>query len=196
MSRKRSFRPSPLLEFVSALPWWLGLTLAVVSGVWLHSLATAPVTVDMRHMEVTLISGVVRGGAYFAQFCVPMLLVLGAVASFFRQRKRRQQRDANTVPDAETQVSQSQVAVPAPEVVAQPVTTQVPKARPKVKAQPAPPLTPAAPAAPACPHCKQTMVMKVARTGANAGGNFWGCSGYPKCRGIRAIFAPLPSKRV
>lgn len=47
------------------------------------------------------------------------------------------------------------------------------------------------PDAPACPHCKQTMVTRVARSGANAGGDFWGCSAYPKCRGIRPIFKTL-----
>jgi restriction system protein len=55
----------------------------------------------------------------------------------------------------------------------------------------APPEVPVAPKSPVCPHCRKTMVMRVARTGANAGGNFWGCADYPKCRGIRAIFAPM-----
>ncbi|WP_456292606.1 restriction endonuclease [Pseudomonas sp. AK106] len=50
------------------------------------------------------------------------------------------------------------------------------------------------PVAPLCPHCRKTMVIRVARTGANAGGNFWGCVAYPKCRGIRAIFAPMMVK--
>jgi restriction system protein len=61
---------------------------------------------------------------------------------------------------------------------------------------PTPPIaeTPPAPKAPACPHCRKTMVIRVARTGANAGGNFWGCSDYPKCRGIRTIFAPMQVK--
>ncbi|NBB12529.1 restriction endonuclease [Pseudomonas sp. SLFW] len=51
--------------------------------------------------------------------------------------------------------------------------------------------TPVVPKPPACPHCRKPMVIRVARTGANAGGNFWGCGDYPKCRGIRPIFAPM-----
>lgn len=43
------------------------------------------------------------------------------------------------------------------------------------------------PQRPQRPHCKKTMVIKVARTGKNAG-EFWGCVAYPKCRGIRPIF--------
>jgi len=40
--------------------------------------------------------------------------------------------------------------------------------------------------APACPLCKSTMVARPAQRGPNAGGRFWGCSRYPKCRGTRA----------
>jgi len=50
------------------------------------------------------------------------------------------------------------------------------------------------PKAPACPFCKKPMVTKLARTGKNAGGNFWGCIDYPKCRGIRPIFAAMKVK--
>jgi len=67
-------------------------------------------------------------------------------------------------------------------VAAQPATKE---------AAPDTPVVSDLPKAPACPHCRKTMVMRVARTGANAGGNFWGCADYPKCRGIRAIFAPM-----
>jgi restriction system protein len=37
---------------------------------------------------------------------------------------------------------------------------------------------------PTCPRCKSPMVMRVAKQGKNAGGSFWGCSQYPKCRQI------------
>jgi len=42
-------------------------------------------------------------------------------------------------------------------------------------------------AAPACPKCNSPMVKRTAMQGANAGGQFWGCSRYPDCRGIRPI---------
>lgn len=38
-----------------------------------------------------------------------------------------------------------------------------------------------------CPKCNSPMVKRKARQGANAGQEFWGCSRYPKCRGIRSI---------
>jgi restriction system protein len=38
--------------------------------------------------------------------------------------------------------------------------------------------------APACPVCGSAMVKREAKRGANAGNAFWGCSTYPKCRGV------------
>lgn len=81
-----------------------------------------------------------------------------------------------------------EVKEPRVEPVIKPAVVQAPPPRP---APPQAPVAPVAPPAPACPHCRKTMVMKLARTGKNAGGNFWGCPDYPKCRGIRAIFAPM-----
>ena len=36
-----------------------------------------------------------------------------------------------------------------------------------------------------CPLCAKPMVRRTAKRGANAGGEFWGCKGYPACRGTR-----------
>jgi restriction system protein len=38
---------------------------------------------------------------------------------------------------------------------------------------------------PVCPTCGASMIRRTAKRGANAGGQFWGCSNYPNCRGIR-----------
>ena len=40
---------------------------------------------------------------------------------------------------------------------------------------------------PQCPKCSASMVLRTARRGPNAGGNFWGCSKYPKCKGIVSL---------
>ena len=37
---------------------------------------------------------------------------------------------------------------------------------------------------PDCPKCARPMVRRTARRGANAGGEFWGCSEFPRCRGM------------
>ena len=35
-----------------------------------------------------------------------------------------------------------------------------------------------------CPKCGGQMVMREVKKGDNAGKQFWGCSNYPRCRGI------------
>ena len=40
---------------------------------------------------------------------------------------------------------------------------------------------------PACPVCSRRMQKRVARSGANAGSEFWGCPAFPRCRGTRQI---------
>jgi four helix bundle suffix protein len=45
---------------------------------------------------------------------------------------------------------------------------------------------PAAKDAPACPTCGKAMVLRTARKGPHAGEHFWGCTGYPECKGTRA----------
>ncbi|EAT59023.1 four helix bundle suffix domain-containing protein [Chlorobium ferrooxidans] len=37
---------------------------------------------------------------------------------------------------------------------------------------------------PPCPQCGKPMVLRTARAGINDGKQFWGCSGYPGCRGV------------
>lgn len=37
---------------------------------------------------------------------------------------------------------------------------------------------------PICPVCSSPMVKRLARRGANAGNEFWGCSRYPNCKGV------------
>lgn len=54
-------------------------------------------------------------------------------------------------------------------------------------AQPVAPVVQTADASPACPKCGGAMVKRVAKQGENAGRSFWGCSGYPRCRGIISI---------
>jgi len=40
---------------------------------------------------------------------------------------------------------------------------------------------------PTCPKCGAPMVLRTARRGANAGNQFYGCTRYPDCKGIRYI---------
>jgi ATP-dependent DNA helicase RecQ len=47
---------------------------------------------------------------------------------------------------------------------------------------------------PKCPKCNKEMVQRTARKGPNAGGDFWGCSNFPRCRGTLDISGKPQSK--
>ena len=38
-----------------------------------------------------------------------------------------------------------------------------------------------------CPQCGSAMALRTAKSGANAGKQFWGCSTFPKCRVIQKL---------
>lgn len=42
-------------------------------------------------------------------------------------------------------------------------------------------------APPRCPICGSVMLKRTALKGANAGKEFWGCPGFPKCKGVLGI---------
>jgi len=56
---------------------------------------------------------------------------------------------------------------------------------PKIKSAPISDKSNQASSGPACPACNSKMILRTAKKGKNAGQQFWGCSGFPKCRGTR-----------
>lgn len=40
---------------------------------------------------------------------------------------------------------------------------------------------------PPCPLCGEALMRRNAKRGSNAGQVFWGCSGFPGCRGVRQM---------
>jgi restriction system protein len=62
-------------------------------------------------------------------------------------------------------------------VTAMPVANQVVNAAPTIPESLTQPN-------PLCPICGNLMVLRTAKRGDNRGNQFWGCSGYPTCRGI------------
>ncbi|WFC12633.1 NERD domain-containing protein [Aeromonas salmonicida] len=45
---------------------------------------------------------------------------------------------------------------------------------------------------PACPKCGSHMVLRTATRGENKGSQFWGCSGFPKCRRVTLLHRQPP----
>ena len=81
-------------------------------------------------------------------------------------------------------------ALPPPPQVVQPAPAGVLPGTSLFRAPPA--VEPVAPAPPRCPKCGDEMVLRTAKSGANSGGQFWGCTNYPKCRGI-VPYQPMAS---
>ncbi len=48
---------------------------------------------------------------------------------------------------------------------------------------------------PVCPLCGKPMARRTARKGAQTGSQFWGCTGYPECRGTRPLDESAESHR-
>jgi len=65
------------------------------------------------------------------------------------------------------------------------IPAPVPVAVPVANTPPSPPQS--ANVSPKCPSCGGEMVRRKAKSGQNAGNEFWGCSSYPRCKGIMAI---------
>ena len=66
---------------------------------------------------------------------------------------------------------------------AQAARTTKPVATAPVMATPPSPVN----AVPGCPVCGKPMVKRTAKRGGSTGSVFWGCSGYPKCKGTRPV---------
>lgn len=83
----------------------------------------------------------------------------------------------------ETRVASAGGAAPVPSTasVAESVPTKMP-AREVVEDS----LTPV-PSSPACPHCQSSMALRTSRKGPTSGHQFWGCTRFPACRGIRNV---------
>ncbi|MBN1670406.1 MAG: topoisomerase DNA-binding C4 zinc finger domain-containing protein [Kiritimatiellae bacterium] len=45
-------------------------------------------------------------------------------------------------------------------------------------------------AAPVCTECGKPMTRRKAKTGRHAGSEFWGCTGYPACKGVKEMEEP------
>ena len=73
-------------------------------------------------------------------------------------------------------------AAPAPVAVSVPVPAPVPPARLRERMRAAAKVGNAPPTTPKCPKCGQPMIE---RHNGRTGDPFWGCRGYPACRGSR-----------
>ena len=90
MARKRTSAFEDLAEIGSRLPWWLAVTLAVITYFALHAYAVRDIPVPQgTHGIGDMVSAQLwKTVAIFGQYVVPAALALGAVLSVARRRKR------------------------------------------------------------------------------------------------------------
>lgn len=88
--RKKTNFLEDLFNMAAALPWWVGVALAVAVFWYLDSLAAQPIPVATNAEQ--LLSGVkyqaLQTFGFYGRFVFPFFLLAGAVASFFARRKR------------------------------------------------------------------------------------------------------------
>lgn len=288
--RKKSSPAEELIDLVALMPWWVGVLLAIFGYLWLHGVASQPITANAQSLASSgFILGVWwRGLATAGQYLVPIICLAGAGVSAFRRKQRSDlvtdvvQANAAGALDgmswrefellvgegfrlqgyqvAETggggadggvdlvltrparngaekflvQCKQWRALKVGVDVVRElygvmaargatggfVVTSgrftdeavnfasgrnvtlvdgpkllglirQARVGAGQVKARTAAPTaaspTPASSLPTTCPLCAKSMVRRTAKRGANAGGEFWGCTGYPACRGTRPI---------
>lgn len=87
--REKQGWPKALIGLAARLPWWLGLALALISYVGLHSVAQKPLSGNAQRgqMGSFALSAVTHGLALAGQYLLPLLFGIGALLSAFRQGK-------------------------------------------------------------------------------------------------------------
>lgn len=80
-----------LFKITATLPWWVGIALAVAVYVLLQPYAVLETPIQAVPGQIShVVAGQMgRTFAYYGQYILPLLFLSGALASFFKQRKRK-----------------------------------------------------------------------------------------------------------
>lgn len=160
-NKKRSRQEDGLLNFAAGLPWWLGLLLAGLSAVLLHWLAAIPQIESVNGIPTPshALRVLIGGVVGVGQLLLPIVFLAGAGLSAWARSRR--QAGHQPAPGAREQVRGSGTLESGRH---SPTSAGV-----------------------YCPVCRSAMVRRRAKRGPQAGAAFWGCPGYPECRGTRPI---------
>jgi restriction system protein len=90
MARKKQSPAEDVTELVAMLPWWAGVVLAMVSYLVLHQMSATPKPGSLQPGQVGefLSRSIFAMLAFYGQFIVPVLCLIGALGSFIKRRKR------------------------------------------------------------------------------------------------------------
>lgn len=92
MARRNEGTAELLVTLVSQFPWWIGLILALVTYVLLHSYAQIDIAVAHVPTDAGAVihSQLLKTMASIGQYFLPVLFLFGALLSFLQRKKRRQ----------------------------------------------------------------------------------------------------------
>ena len=89
--RKKSSPAEDLVDLVALMPWYVGIVLAGIGYVILHSFALSPVAATLKpgDMSQAMVGAVTRGLAGAGQYILPLICLAGAAVSAWRRHERR-----------------------------------------------------------------------------------------------------------
>ena len=90
MAKKKQSTAEDIMEMVAMLPWWAGVLLAVVSYLVLHQMSVTPKPGSLQPGQIgNFVSrSIFAMLAFYGQFILPVLCLVGALGSFLKRRKR------------------------------------------------------------------------------------------------------------
>ncbi|MCP8467885.1 restriction endonuclease [Pseudomonas sp. ZM23] len=92
--RRRTSAIEDLIEIASRLPWWVSLLIALGSWLILHLIASSQPDVpkDLHQMGQSVAGQLIRTFAFFGQFVLPAVFVIGAIGSVLARAERKKLR--------------------------------------------------------------------------------------------------------
>lgn len=94
MARRKKTSPfEDAIAVVSMLPWWVGVALALVFYVWLHYVASQPISApptDIKQMGSFVSGQLWRTFAMILQYVIPMACLFGAGISAYKRHERKE----------------------------------------------------------------------------------------------------------
>ncbi|MBD9630159.1 restriction endonuclease [Pseudomonas sp. PDM19] len=89
--RRRTSLIEDLIEIASRLPWWVSLLIALGSWLILHPIANSQSEVpkDLHQMGQSAAGQLIRTFAFFGQFVLPAVFVIGAIGSVLARSERK-----------------------------------------------------------------------------------------------------------
>lgn len=95
MARRSQSTIEDIMEVTAKLPWWVGVTLALISYIALHQYAIKeiPTPGGVNEFDKYAVSGLFHTLALFGQYIFPFAFLVGALISAFNSHRRKKLYD-------------------------------------------------------------------------------------------------------